>query len=69
MNNDNRGCQAHEQGKMGFVSTRTNANDVHKHKIKGKLCCKAQEQRQMRLLNARTSVNDIAKHKKTDKSG
>ena len=30
------------EGKMWFLSTRTNANEVNKHKIKGKLCCKAQ---------------------------
>ena len=48
---------------MRFLSTVTNANEVHKHKIKGKLCCKAQEQRQMRLLSTRTSLNDVAKHK------
>jgi hypothetical protein len=48
---------------MRFLSTRTNANEVHKHKIKGKLCCKAQEQQQMRLLSTITSVNDVAKQK------
>ena len=47
---------------MRFLSARTNANEVHKHMIKDKLCCKAQEQRQMRLLSTRTSVNDVAKH-------
>ena len=52
-----------------FVSTRTNANEVHKHKIKGKLCGKAQEQRQMRLLSTKTDVNDVAKHKNKGKRG
>jgi hypothetical protein len=47
---------------MRFLSTGTNANEVHKHKIKGTLCCIAQEQRQMRLLSTITSVNDVAKH-------
>jgi hypothetical protein len=54
---------------MGSLGTRTNANEVHKHKIKGKLDCKAQEQRQMRLLSTRTSVNDVAKHKNKGKRG
>ena len=44
---------------MRFLSIRTNANEVHKHKIKEKLCCKAQKQRQMRLLYPRASVNDV----------
>jgi hypothetical protein len=52
---------------MGFLSTRTNANEVHEHKIKGKFCCKSQEQRQMRLLTTRTSVNDYAMHKNKGK--
>ena len=52
---------------MRFLSTRTSSNEVHKHKIKGKLCCKAQEQAQMRLLSTRTSLNDVAKHKKGEK--
>ena len=46
MNNGNWGCQAHEQGQMKFLSIRKNANEVHKHKIKGKLCWKAQKQPQ-----------------------
>ena len=54
---------------MRFVSTRTNANEIHKHKIKGKLCCKVQEQRQMRLLSTRTSVNYVAKHNDNGKRG
>ena len=48
---------------MRFLNTRTNATEVHKHKIKVNFCCKSQEQRQMRLSNTRTSVNDVAKHK------
>ena len=54
---------------MRFLSTRTNANEVHKHKIMGKLCCKAQEQGQMRLLSTRTSVNVVDKHKNKGKRG
>ena len=54
---------------MWFVSTRTNADDVHKHKINGKLCCKAQEQRQIRLLSTRPGVNDVAKHMNNGKRG
>ena len=54
---------------MRFLSTRTNANEVHKHKIKGKLYCKAQEQRQMMWLSKNTSVNDVSKHKNKDKRG
>ena len=64
---------------MRFLSTRTNANEFHKHKIKGNLCCKAQEHRQMRLLSKEqgqmrflstiTSVNDGAKHKNKGKRG
>jgi hypothetical protein len=50
-----------------ILRTRTNADEVHKHKIKGKFCCKAQEQRQMRLLTTRTSVNDVAKNKNNGK--
>ena len=56
------------KGKKRFLSTRKNANEVHKQKIKGKLCCKAQEQRQMRLLRTRKRVNDIAKHKNKGES-
>ena len=52
-----------------FLSTRTNAKEVHKHKIKGKLCCKVQEQRQMRSLSTKTSVNDVAKHKNKGNRG
>ena len=52
-----------------FLSTRTNANDVHKNNIKGKLCCKAQEQRKMRLLSTRTSVNEVVKYKNKGKRG
>ena len=52
---------------MRFVSTRANANEVHKHKIKGKLYCRAHEQGQMRLLSTRISVNDAAKHKNKGK--
>jgi hypothetical protein len=48
---------------MRFLSTKTNANEVHKHKIKGKFCGKAQEQRKIRLLSTRISVNDVAKYK------
>ena len=48
---------------MRFLTTRTIANEVHKHKIKGNLCCKAQEQRQMRLLSTRTNANDVTQHK------
>ena len=54
---------------MRFLRTRTNANEVHNDKIKGKLCGKAQEQRQMRLLSTRTSVIDVAKHKNKGKRG
>ena len=54
---------------MRFLNTRTNANEVHKHKIKGKLCCKAQEQRQMGLLSTRTIVNDVTKQKNEGKRG
>ena len=54
---------------MRFLGTTRNANEVHKKKIKGKLCCKAQEQRQMRLLSTRTSVNDVAKDKNKGKRG
>jgi hypothetical protein len=54
---------------MRFLSTRTNLNEVDKHKIKGKLCCKAQEQRQMSLLSTRTNVNDGVKHKNRGKRG
>ena len=46
-----------------------NANEVHNHKMMGKLCCEAQEQRKMRLLSTRTSVNDAAKHKNKGKKG
>ena len=49
-----------------FLSTRTSANELHKHKIKGKLCSKAQE---MRLLSTRKSVNDVAKYKNKGKRG
>ena len=52
-----------------FPSTRTNANEVHNHKIKGKSFCNAQEERQMRLLRTRTSVNDVGKHKNKGKRG
>ena len=31
--------EAHEQGQMRFLSIRTNANEVHKHKIKGNIRC------------------------------
>ena len=55
--------------KMRFHSTRTNANDVNQHKIKGELCCKAHEQQQIRLLTTRTSGNDVAKHKNRGKRG
>ena len=54
---------------MRFLSTRINANEIQKHKVKGKLCCKAQEQRQIRLLSTRTSVNDVAKHRNKRKMG
>ena len=54
---------------MRFLRAITIANEVHKHKIKGKFCCKAQEQRQMRLLSPRTSVNDVAKQKNKGKRG
>ena len=54
---------------MRFLGTRTNANEVHKDKIKGKLCCKAQEQRKMRLLGTSTSVNEVAKHQNKSKRG
>ncbi len=54
---------------MKFLSTRTVENEVHKHKIKGKLCCKAQEKQQMRLLSTRTCVNDVVKHKNKGKRG
>ena len=54
---------------MRFISTITNANEVHKNKIKEKLCYKTQEQQQMRLLSTRTSVNDIVKHKNKGKRG
>ena len=54
---------------MKFLSIRTNANEVHKHKIKGKLYWKAQEQRQMRLLSTRTSVNDVANDENKGKRG
>ena len=54
---------------MRFLSTRTNVNEVHKHKIKDKLRYKAQEQQQMRLLSTITSVNDVAKHKNKGKRG
>jgi hypothetical protein len=54
---------------MRFLSTRTNANAVHKNKIKGKLYCKAEEQQQMRLLSTTTSVNDVAKQKNKAKRG
>jgi hypothetical protein len=52
---------------MRYLSTRTGADEVHKHKIKGKLCCKAQEQRKIRLLSSRTSINDVAKYKNKGK--
>ena len=48
---------------MRFLTTTTNANDVNKHKVKGKLCCKAQKQQQMRLLSTRTRANDVVKNK------
>ena len=48
---------------MRFLSTRTNANEIHKQEIKGKLCCNAEEQGQMWLLRTRASVNEVAKHK------
>ena len=54
---------------MRFLRTRTNAHEIYKHKIKGKLCCKEQEQRQMKLLSTRTNVNDVAKHKNKGKRG
>ena len=47
---------------MRFLSTRTNAYEVHKDKNEGKLYCEAQEHRQMRLLSTRTTVNDVANH-------
>ena len=54
---------------MRFLRTRTNANEVPKHKIKDKLCCNAQVEQQMRLLRARTCVNDVSKHKNNGKRG
>ena len=71
--NDKRGYEAYEQrqlrlltkqtGENEFLSTRINANDFHKHKIRDKLCCKTQEQRQLRLLSTRTRANEVPKHK------
>ena len=52
---------------MGFLTKRTNANEIH-NTIKGKLCCNAQEQQQIRLLSRRASVNDVAKYKNKGKS-
>ena len=57
------------KGKMRFLSTRTNANEVRQRKIKGILYCKAQEHRQMRFLSTSTRVNDVAKHRNKGKSG
>ena len=74
-----RGCQVQEQRQLRLLSTQTRANEVPKHKNKGKcgskaqdqlqICCKLQEQRQMRFLSTRTSVNYVAKHKNNDKRG
>ena len=52
---------------MRFLSTKTNANMVHKNNINGKLSCKAQEQSQMMLLSTRKTVNEVAKDKNSGK--
>ena len=64
---------------MRFLSIRTIANEVNKHKIMGKLFCKAQEQRQMRLLSTRkselmllstrTRAKEVKKHMNNDNWG
>ena len=56
---------------MRLLSTRTNANDVAKHKKKRKCGCYAQQEK-MRFLSirtraskvpkTRTSANDVGKH-------
>ena len=50
---------------MRFISTKTNANEVHMHKIKGKRGCEAHEQRQLRLLSTKTraNANELHEHK------
>ena len=47
---------------MRLLSTRTNANDVAKHKNKGKTGQKAYEQRQLRLLITQTKAKEVPKH-------
>ena len=44
---------------MMFLSTKTNANEVHRPKIKGKRGCQAHEQRKLRLLGTQTRENEI----------
>jgi hypothetical protein len=46
-----------------LLSTRTDATEIHKLKINGKLCCKAQEHRQLRILSKQTRANVVPKHK------
>ena len=48
---------------MRFLSTRTNANEVDKHKIKGKSGCEAHEQHQLKLLSAQKRDNEVPRHK------
>jgi hypothetical protein len=54
---------------MRFPSTGTGENEVHKHKIKGKLCRKVQEHRQLRMLSTQTRENEVPEHKNKCKSG
>jgi hypothetical protein len=59
---------------MRFLRTKTEANEVHKHKIKGNRGGEAPEQRQLRLLSTqirqmrflstRKKSNEVHKHNK-----
>ena len=52
---------------MRLLSLTTTANEIAKHKNKGKRAFFAQEYWQMRLPSTRTTTNKIAKHKNNEK--
>ena len=47
---------------MSFLSTRTNVNEVHKHKLKGKLGSLAQEEMQMMFISTGSRAKEDVKH-------
>ena len=54
---------------MMFLSTRTNGNEDHKHKMNGKRGCQAHEQGQIRLLSTKINANEVYKYKIKGKRG